>query len=58
MKKVKFLKDYCMTKRIRKSDDFYQEALIWMGYRYAIGLTNFGRERRTADGESQSVSRY
>ena len=34
-----------MGKRIRKSDDFYQEALIWMGYRYAIGLTNFGRER-------------
>lgn len=31
--------------KIRKSDDFYQEALIWMGYRYAIGLTNFGRER-------------
>lgn len=27
------------TMKIRKSDDFYQEALVWMGYRYAIGLT-------------------
>ena len=30
-----------MGKRIRKSDDFYQEALIWMGYRYAIGITEY-----------------
>ena len=34
-----------MANKIKKSDDFYQEALIWMGYRYAIGMTNFGRER-------------
>lgn len=34
-----------MGKRIRKSDDFYQEALIWMGYRYAIGISNYGSER-------------
>ena len=30
-----------MAKRIRKSDDFYQEALIWMAYRYAIGITEY-----------------
>ena len=30
-----------MGKSIRKSDDFYQEALIWMGYRYAIGITEY-----------------
>ena len=28
-----------MGKKIRKGSDLYQEALIWMGYRYAIGLT-------------------
>ncbi|MBO4719705.1 MAG: hypothetical protein J5658_07520 [Prevotella sp.] len=43
-----------MEKRIRKSDDFYQEALIWMGYRYAIGLTNFGRFK----GEEQIVEYF
>lgn len=34
-----------MAKRIRKSDDFYQESLIWMGYRFAIGISNCGSER-------------
>lgn len=34
-----------MGKRIRKSDDFYQESLIWMGYRYAIGISNCGSGR-------------
>lgn len=29
-----------MTNKIKKTDDFYQESLIWMGYRYAIGLTD------------------
>lgn len=28
-----------MVNKIKKSDDLYHEALIWMGYRYAIGLT-------------------
>ena len=41
-----------MAARIRKSDDFYQEALIWMGYRFAIGLTNFGHERESQLEES------
>lgn len=30
---------YSMADKIRKGSDLYQEALIWMGYRYAIGLT-------------------
>ena len=34
-----------MEKKIRKSDDFYQESLIWMGYRFAIGISNCGNER-------------
>lgn len=29
-----------MTNKIKKTDNFYQESLIWMGYRYAIGLTD------------------
>lgn len=33
------------TMKIRKSDDFYQEALVWMGYRYAIGLTGRSSEK-------------
>lgn len=33
------------TMKIRKSDDFYQEALVWMGYRYAIGLTGRSCEK-------------
>lgn len=28
-----------MTNKIKKDSGLYQEALIWMGYRYAIGLT-------------------
>ena len=28
-----------MAERVKKDSDLYQEALIWMGYRYAIGLT-------------------
>ena len=28
-----------MTNKIKKTDGFYQESLIWMGYRCAIGLT-------------------
>ena len=27
-----------MASKIKKDSDFYQESLIWMGYRYAIGL--------------------
>ena len=34
-----------MANMIRKSDDFYQESLIWMGYRFAIGISNCGSER-------------
>lgn len=33
-----------MTNRIKKTDNFYQESLIWMGYRYAIGLTDKNSE--------------
>lgn len=33
-----------MTNRIKKTDKFYQESLIWMGYRYAIGLTDNNSE--------------
>ncbi|MCR5574567.1 MAG: hypothetical protein K6F78_07075 [Bacteroidaceae bacterium] len=33
------------TNRIKKTDDFYQESLIWMGYRYAIGLTDGNSKR-------------
>lgn len=30
-----------MSKRIGKQDDFYKEALAWMGYRYAMGMTDY-----------------
>ena len=30
-----------MGKRIRKSDEFYQESLSWMAYRYAIGIMKY-----------------
>lgn len=33
-----------MTNKIKKTDNFYQESLIWMGYRYAIGLTDINSE--------------
>lgn len=33
-----------MTNKIKKTDNFYQESLIWMGYRYAIGLTDKSRK--------------
>ena len=42
-----------MVNRIRKDSGLYQEALIWMGYRYAIGLTE--GIRRQAD---QSIEQY
>ena len=31
-----------MSNKIKKNDRLYQDALIWMGYRYAIGLTETG----------------
>lgn len=30
-----------MGKRIGKQDEFYREALAWMGYRYAMGTTDY-----------------
>ena len=36
---VSFKTYYSMANKIEKNDDLYREALIWMGYRYAIGLT-------------------
>lgn len=44
---------YNMADKIRKGSDLYQEALIWMGYRYAIGLTE--GIRKQAD---QSTEQY
>ena len=44
---------YSMADKIRKGSDLYQEALIWMGYRYAIGLTE--GIRKQAD---QSIEQY
>lgn len=40
-----------MAERIKKKDHFYQEALIWMGYRYAIGLagSKSGRAKELMD---------
>ena len=34
-----------MAERIKKKDSFYQEALIWMGYRYAIKLAGVESNR-------------
>ena len=34
-----------MANRIKKDSDFYQESLIWMGYRYAIGLAGTKSEK-------------
>ena len=31
-----------MSNKIKKNDRLYQDALIWMGYRYAIGFTETG----------------
>ena len=30
-----------MTKRIGRNDEFYRDALAWMGYRYAMGMTDY-----------------
>lgn len=30
-----------MAKRIKKDDPMYKEALSWMSYRYAIGITKY-----------------
>ena len=34
-----------MGKRIGRNDGFYKEALAWMGYRYAMGMTDYVGER-------------
>lgn len=34
-----------MTSKIKKDSAFYQESLIWMGYRYAIGLTGTNNQK-------------
>lgn len=34
-----------MANKIKKDSDFYRESLIWMGYRYAIGLTGTKNEK-------------
>ena len=34
-----------MVSKIKKDSGFYQESLVWMGYRYAIGLAGAKSER-------------
>ena len=34
-----------MGKRIGRNDGFYKEALAWMGYRYAMGMTDYVGEK-------------
>lgn len=40
-----------MTKQIKKDDPMYKEALSWMAYRYAIGITEY--PRRTGQSEAE-----
>jgi len=41
-----------MKTKIKKNDYLYQDALIWMGYRYAIGLMHNG------DRDNEEVNRF
>lgn len=34
-----------MSKRIGREDGFYKDALAWMGYRYAMGMTDYVGEK-------------
>ena len=34
-----------MSKRIGREDGFYKDALAWMSYRYAMGMTDYVGEK-------------
>ena len=46
-----------MTKRIKKDDPMYKEALSWMAYRYAIGITEYPRRSGQSEAERYRLFR-
>ena len=46
-----------MTKRIKRDDYLYREALSWMSYRYAIGITEFIGQNGQSDMERYKMFR-
>ena len=46
-----------MTKRIKRDDYLYREALSWMSYRYAIGITEFIGQNGQSDVERYKMFR-
>lgn len=46
-----------MAKRIKKDDPMYKEALSWMAYRYAIGITEYPRRSGLSDAERYRMFR-
>ena len=46
-----------MTKRIKRDDPMYIEALSWMSYRYAIGITEYPKRNGLSDAERYRLFR-
>ena len=46
-----------MTKRIKRDDPMYIEALSWMSYRYAIGITEYPKRNGLSDAERYRMFR-
>ena len=52
-----FAKNTTMTKRIKRDDPMYIEALSWMSYRYAIGVTEYPKRNGLSDVERYRMFR-
>lgn len=46
-----------MSKRIKKDDPLYKEALSWMAYRYAIGITEYPKRNGESEAERYRMFR-
>ena len=46
-----------MAKKIKKNDDLYQDALSWMAYRYAIGITEYPKRSGQSEAERYRMFR-
>ncbi len=46
-----------MSKQIKKDDPMYKEALSWMAYRYAIGITEYPRRNGQSEAERYRLFR-